>query len=429
MYAVRDYHDQPLQFINTIYFHTKTEGDRHYDTVVKIWVLVVSLKISLLFLMAYLSFHYIISTFAKIMQKLTRIHTTVTDNFFSDLEKAAANCEEGTLTIGKFSENDELKCKQKAYLIELTADSVRTPSLNDMEEHTPNVHLIKLKEYTRDIIAQELSKMKQQGVANIKYFLDSNNGKEICVIKLNKNKWKLDIQSVIFVNIICIFTIFGFHIASIVESFHYSNEVLKVNDTVIADAIFAGSFFLFVVICFLYKWILSKRHNKMCRNDGLVTIAAELVALNLTYIVSYFMPYMFLAFIFDPLLTIANYFFLVLNILSLYLYASCLLFKKEQENEQENEEVEGKEIISITFNFILRFLAIMIFPLFVIYISIVFKLMLKLGSFDDFKAGQSLLLPLVIAFASYIIVKPIYKKIKRKIELENSNKKSLKHTV
>ena len=432
MYAVRDYHDQPLQFINTVYFHTKTESDKHYDTVVTIWILVVFLKISLLFLMIYLSFHHIISTSAKIMQKLARIHTTETDSFLSVLEVAAAHCKDGTLTIGKFSENDVIKCKQKAYLIELTVDSVRTLSLNNNNsEHTPNVHLIKLEDDTHNYIAQELSKMKQQGVANVKYFLDSNNGKEICVIKLfDKNKWKLDIQSLIFVNIICIFTMFGFHIASIAESFHYSNEVLKVNNAVITDTISAGSFFLFVLICFLHKWIiLSRSHNKMYRNDGLVAIAAELVALNLIYIVSYFMPYMFLAFIFDPLLTIANYFFLVLNILSLYLYASCLLFKKEQENEQENEEVEGKEIISITFNFILRFLAIMIFPLFVIYISIIFKLMLKLGSFDDFKVGQSLLLPLVIAFTGYIIVKPIYKKIKRKIDLENSNKESLEQTV
>ena len=418
MYAVRDYHDQPLQFINTIYFHTKTEGDRHYDTVVTIWILVVALKISLLFLMACLSFHYIISTSAKIMQKLKRIHTKVTDSFLSDLEKAAASCEEGTLTIGRFSENDELKCKPKVFLTELTADSVRTLSLNDTKEHMPNVYLIKLEEDTHNDIEQKLSEMKQQGVANIKHFFDSNNKKEVYVMKLpDKNKWKLDIPSVIFVNII-IYTL-GIpyvHISSIVESFHYSNEVLKVNDTVIADAIFAGGFFLFVLICFLYKWILSRRHNKMCRSDCLVVIAAELVALNITYIVSYFMPYMFLAFIFDPLLTVATYFFLVLNILSLYFFASHFIKIKEL------------AFISIILQFfpftikvfisiLLRVIGAIAFFLFAAYVTVVFKLILDLVSFDDFKVAQSLLLPLAIASTGYIIVKPAYKKIKQKIDL------------
>ena len=404
MYAVRNYHDQPLQFINTVYFHTKTEGDRHYDTVVTIWILVVVLKITLLFLMGYMSFHHIISTSAKIMQKLARIHMRVIYFFLSDLEKAAANCKDGTLTIGRFSENDELRCKQKAYLIELTADSVRTLSLNDMEEHTPNVYLIKLKKDTHNDIAQNLSKMKQQGVANIKSFFDSNNEKNIYVMKLpDKNKWKLDIRSVIIVNIICILVLFGIHIASIVESFCYSNEVLKVNDTVIADTIFAGSFLLFVLICFLCKWIiLSNCCNKMCRSDCLIAIAAELVAINLTYIVSYFMPYMFLAFIFDPLLTIVTYFFLVLNILSLYLFASSFLFKKR-----------GLACICIIF----RLFAIFAFSLFVAYISAVFKFILDFVSFDDFKVAQSLLLPLAIGFTGYIIVKPAYQKIKKNIDL------------
>ena len=33
VYAVMEYHDQPLQYINRYYFRAKTEGDDHYDVI------------------------------------------------------------------------------------------------------------------------------------------------------------------------------------------------------------------------------------------------------------------------------------------------------------------------------------------------------------------------------------------------------------
>ena len=46
--------------------------------------------------------------------------------------------------------------------------------------------------------------------------------------------------------------------------------------------------------------------------------------------------------------------------------------------------------------------------------------MLELGSFDDFKIAQILLVPLVIAFTGFFIVKPACKKINLSVDLGNS---------
>ena len=47
VYAVMEYHDQPLQYINRNYFHTKTKGDDHYDVIFNIITLMGFLPLAL----------------------------------------------------------------------------------------------------------------------------------------------------------------------------------------------------------------------------------------------------------------------------------------------------------------------------------------------------------------------------------------------
>lgn len=73
-----EYHDQPLQFINNHYFHSKTEGDDHYDNIEQILRFLAIVKPSILQAMLFLSVIYIIPKLTEILQKLSKIDITDT---------------------------------------------------------------------------------------------------------------------------------------------------------------------------------------------------------------------------------------------------------------------------------------------------------------------------------------------------------------
>ena len=407
MYAVRDYHDQPLQFINTIYFHIKTKGDRHYDTVEIILGLLTFLKPVISIIMNLLFPLYMISAMDNIMQKILQIHTPEINSFLSALEEFAAKCTDKTLSVEKSSKN-----KPKEY--------------SPINEN--NMYIITFESNTHNDYVQKLSKMEQQEISNIQYYFNSDQKKiyEVHEIQLrDKSKSELNFFPVIIVNILFCLALCIIHSISIAWFFQYSNEVLTVNYIVILDTLFSVIFLLYVLLYYLYilyEQCKNKDIKLYQRDDHIivlqcpVTVAAQLVALNLTYIVSYYLPYMFLAFIFDPLLTITTYFVLGLNVLCVYLWLSNLPIKikeNEQQNKQENKQECIKEINK-------KRIVTSLLVIIVIYTSYVFKLVLRLGSFDDIKVVQSLLLPLVIAFIVLLIIKPTYKKIKQAVDYDNS---------
>ena len=433
MYAVRGYHDQPLHFINSIYFHAKTAGDRHYKTVAYILLLLVFVKFSLLILMIYLSILYIIQKVANILQKFSKIHNTEADKFLTELKKAADICiKDQRHTIRDVSESCELKYEPKIRLIEPSENKERVLSLNDIREHAPKVCLL-----TEDTDRQ---KLKQQGV-NIEHYLDTTTGKEIYSIKLpDKSKWKVNLPSVIVVNILFYISLICFHIMSIVGLIHYNNEVL---DNVflwldVACSIFFLVGFLVIFLLLVITILLYKRYryskDEYCNFYSVV--AAELVTLNITYIVSYYLPYMFLAFSFDPLITIATYFILLLYNLSGYLVAStvikvqhvhlkekiCSVIKKRQIELCCCKDTGCKKKIykvilanadwkiNATCDIVLRCCGAIGSLAAVLSISQLLNQLLKLGSFDDFKGAQSVLLPLAIGIVGFLLLKPTHKR-------------------
>ena len=338
MYAVKGFHDQPLHFINTIYFHAKTAGDRHYKTVVIILLLLFFIKLSLLFLMIYLSIQYIIFEVENILQNLSKIHITEADKFLTELQKDAVyinDRKQHTIAIKKFNVSGSYYYEQKIHLIEHSEDDETVLSLNDMQKYVQKV--------SKDTDGQQL---KQQ-VVNIKHYLDITNRKEIYIIKLPGNsKWKVNLPSVIVVNILFYLSLFCIHIISIVRLIHYNIEVLDngylwldVGCSIIFLIVFFVIYLYFVRKILIYKCYKcckcckDKDHNYSKDEDHNVdedhnfysVVAAKLVALNITYIASYYMPYMFLAFSFNPLITIATYFVFVLYNLSGYFFVSTMV--------------------------------------------------------------------------------------------------------
>ena len=129
------------------------------------------------------------------------------------------------------------------------------------------------------------------------------------------------------------------------------------------------------------------------------------ISLDVIYIIGYFSPFMLLAFIHDPLVTILTYFIVVFWVAFLI----CLGF------------LLGKEMDKIVFSeHETLYLHLHAFKLMGLLLSIIYVLTLLilfasttsvLGSFNDFQSLQTLLLSLLVGLVSFYVVKPTYKQV------------------
>lgn len=87
IYAVKEYDGESLQFINTHYFHSKTEGDKHYDAIVRIFYYLCVIKPSIMNAMICLSIMYLIPKCILILQKLSSLQAKETEKFLTEFLK------------------------------------------------------------------------------------------------------------------------------------------------------------------------------------------------------------------------------------------------------------------------------------------------------------------------------------------------------
>ena len=134
-------------------------------------------------------------------------------------------------------------------------------------------------------------------------------------------------------------------------------------------------------------------------------IPAAVISMNFIYIGCYFMPYMLLAFIHDPLLTTLTYLTLALFIVCIYLI--CLgvwnLYKLKHKIKHDNNKREkfSDYILYSCMVWAMAF-SLSMFLFVVTYI-------LTLGSFDDFRDIKYLMPSLPLAVVSLFLIKPLYK--------------------
>ena len=127
--------------------------------------------------------------------------------------------------------------------------------------------------------------------------------------------------------------------------------------------------------------------------------------MNFIYIGCYFMPYMLLAFIHDPLLTTLTYLTLVFFTVCIYLI--CLgvwnLYKLKHKIKRDNNKHEkfSDYILYSCMVWAMAF-SLSMFLFVVTYI-------LTLGSFDDFRDIKYLMPSLPLAVFSLFLIKPLYK--------------------
>ena len=260
-------------------------------------------------------------------------------------------------------------------------------------------------------------------------------------------------------------SLLAFHILSAVDLLEYGNDVLQ-SDQDLNIVTITLSFFVVVVT---YIYILALRRSvhelyKGCleskKTYDIISaetaefksvevkpkapkfrrLAAMSITVNAVHLVCYFLPYMLLSFIYNPLQTCFTYLALGFLIICVYLlfwiYTRCCTlfctkFLDSPTNDSSIYTGDSSTDDFLSFNKIFPpvkininqciliiacvFLSLGIL-LIAIYFSAVIIYVLFLGSLNDFEVIQNLVPPLLIAVLTYLVVKPTYKQAKQIIK-------------
>jgi len=136
--------------------------------------------------------------------------------------------------------------------------------------------------------------------------------------------------------------------------------------------------------------------NKFSRKQFVILMTASMISANIMFVGIYFLPYMVLAFINDPLQTASAYVMVVLLALCGYFTSFSI--------------VTVLKCVGLPIPFIL--LATVLCTGYFIAILIH---MLTLGSYRDFQSLRNLLLPLIIVMFTYLVFKPVKNQMMTKI--------------
>ena len=400
VYAVMEYHDQPLQYINRYYLRTKTEDD-HYDTIYNIMAMMAVLPLAIFFAFFSIAIRYILPMIAALLMKLSKAKLKEVE---SDMEQFI-NPQSKNIHVTTILENDQ----QKVYLIQISKSSDNEEIIADMAK--------KNTEYVQQILKE------------------SSNEDNLYIINLPGNihsKWKVSEISIFILSIIINGALFAFHIVSAIELIKYGNTILKGkiskdsyenhSSVPIFHAIISLCIIIFVYLFTIISCIYKYWHHKEDFNIRL--LAATSVTVNISHLVIYYMPYMLLAFIYNPLQTCTIYSVLVIYILCGYFLPWGLLLlvinQKDSDNDDSyvSDETDNASIINTVTEYFICFSAVGL-TLVVIYFSIVIVYALTLGSFDDFGIIQNLVPPLLIGLLTFLVVKPTYIKAKQRFNLDS----------
>jgi len=164
----------------------------------------------------------------------------------------------------------------------------------------------------------------------------------------------------------------------------------------ILSALFSCLSILITIIIILLWPALLLCANKVTKKEFVILITASLISANIMFVGIYFLPYMLLAFISDPLQTASAY--VMVFLLAICGYLTCFSL------------VTIVKCVGLPIPFI--FLAIVLCTG---YFFAILIYMLTLGSYRDFQPLRNLLLPLIIVMFTYLVFKPVKNQMMTKI--------------
>ena len=215
------------------------------------------------------------------------------------------------------------------------------------------------------------------------------------------------------------------HIFSIINSILYCNEVLSNesyhNKLPIVLAVLS---LLAVAIGFILTQKILSDNSKVRRNHYEVQkelrLPIAVISVNIIYIGCYFLPYMLLAFMHDPLVTAFTYFMMALFIVCVYLICQGVFnlhkFYKHKCSNYKDHIKWAKFFNYLMYSFMTWAVATSI-----ILLLLVITYIITLGGFDDFEELRSLAPSLLIGVIGLFLLKPAFTFVSEKYK-ENSNK-------
>ena len=395
VYAVMEYHDQPLQFINRYYFQIKIEED---DTIYNIMSMMAALPFAIFFTFFLVAIRFILPMIAALLMKLSK------------------------------AKLKEVKSKMEHFM-QPQCKNHKLKTLLETDQQT--LYLIKVSIKSDD--AKRIADMKKSNTEYVQQILKENNSKyNFYIIDLPgiiHSKWKVSELSICILSIIINAALFAFHIVSGVKLIKYGSTILKDSSVPIVHLILS-----LLIIIFVYLFTITSCIYKCYkhRKFNIRLLAATSITVNISHLVIYYMPYMLLAFIYNPLQTCTIYSVLVIYVLCGYLVVwGCLQMHsivREGETDASDEtdasnETDNANNLCGSINKKFTVFAINFFTIglsmVVIYFSFIIVYALTLGSFNDFGVIQNLLPPLLIGLLTFLVIKPTYIKAKQRFNLDS----------
>ena len=228
----------------------------------------------------------------------------------------------------------------------------------------------------------------------------------------NHYKKPLHMKPLIFTSVLIWIGFLIVHVFSVIRFIQYGNEVLSSEDYQNKIPIAHAVLSLFAVVTGFVLTVISlrvrisKQQEEQQESNATLRpllIPAAAISVNFIYIGCYFMPYMLLAFIHDPLLTTFTYLTLVLFTVCIYLI--CLgvwnLYKFKSKKYDNNIKF-AKFLDKLLYSCMVWAMAFSLMMFLFVVTCII-----MLGSFDDFQ-DLKYLISLPLALVSLFLLKPAY---------------------
>ena len=213
------------------------------------------------------------------------------------------------------------------------------------------------------------------------------------------------------------------HVGSIVEFIDYCNKVLAEEDSNLPYILAGFSSFaivaLFVIATgvFLYKLKQIRRFTP----EYFSFLIAASFSVNIIYILCYFSPFMFLAFLHNPLVTFSTYFMVIISIVSFCLITSLPTFYVTNFGIVARQQARVVNRRMAYFISTTTMLVIVTSGYALVLLMMFLGVALLIGNFSNSQSLQTILLSLLLGLISFWILKPIYKKAQREGLIDNEN--------
>jgi len=377
------YHSEPIQFVNKYYFHAKTPGSESYDNLAIVLCVVALLPLAMLFILGYIGSSFIL---LHKINKLSLFCPLIELEYESPIN---LNPIKFKWKLKLFGPNDKLtkegikKLTTSHRFSVITLFSVLTIVLLTFNL-TAGVNFI---QYGNKILENDAIPILHLTTSVIALIVIGTV--QVWVISVNKRAYKQKKPTEAELR-----AEQGTQPEQADETNHRAEQGTQIQQEVEAQQAAEGE------QAAETRKLLIKQSR--CNNpENLSAMASVPLLLFISYLACYFLPFMILAFIVDPLQTTFTYILLTMVLSFLYLFLLAVSNAWPQVSPRITCSLVFFGPLAITFS-----ISYFVFALFTV---------LSLGSFNDYQEIQNVIIPIIIGLITYFVMRKL-KTTKKKEE-------------